>query len=335
MTLRFSLLLISALVLSACTSPSSTQEQPRMMEQTPHPANLQPELVLDAQAQLGEGALWHQKEQRLYWIDIEGKKLHLYNPATGQDREIPVGARIGTVVPAQDGQALVALQNGIHLLHLDSEKLTLVANPLKGAAGFRFNDGKVDPAGRFWVGSMHLQSKQGVAALYRLNHDGTVQKVLSDITISNGIVWSANRKTMYYIDTPTLTIKAYDYDDTTGDLSNPRVAVEVPEEAGFPDGMSIDAEGKLWVAHWGGHSVIRWNPDNGRMMQKVELPVPNVTSCAFGGENLDVLYITTAREGLSAEELQEYPLSGGLFRVSPGVRGVPTNFFQGSLPGGQ
>ena len=335
MTREISLLLIFALALPACTTQSSTQEQPAMMEQTSLPANLQPALVLNAQAQLGEGALWHQKEQLLYWVDIEGKELHLYDPATGQDREIPVGARIGTVVPTQDGQALVALQNGIHLLHLDSEKLTLVDNPLRGTPSLRFNDGKVDPAGRFWVGSMHLDGKKNAAALYRLNHDGTVQQVLDDISISNGIVWSANRKTMYYIDTPTRTIKAYDYDDATGDLSNPRVVVEVPEEAGFPDGMSIDAEGKLWVAHYGGHSVIRWDPNNGRMMQKVELPAPNVTSCAFGGENLDVLYITTAREGLSEEQLREYPLSGGLFRVSPGVRGVPTNFYRGTLPGEQ
>jgi sugar lactone lactonase YvrE len=301
------------------------------MKQTPELATQQPELVLDAKARLGEGALWHSGEQRLYWVDIEGKELHLYDPATGQDRVIPVGERIGTVVPTQDGQALVALQNGIHLLHLESEKLSLVANPLE-SPDIRFNDGKVDPAGRFWVGSVHLEAKEDAAALYRLDPDGTVQQVLEGITISNGIVWTADKKTMYYIDTPTLKIMAYNYDDATGDLSNPRVAVEVPEGSGSPDGMSIDAEGKLWVAHWGGHGVNRWNPDNGELMQKVRLPAPHVTSCAFGGENLETLYITTAREGLSEEQLQEYPLSGGLFRVQPGVRGVPAFLFQGSLP---
>lgn len=301
------------------------------MEQASEPSAQQPKLILDAKAQLGEGALWHEGAQRLYWVDIEGKKLHLYDPATHQDREIPVGERIGTVVPTQEGNALVALQNGIHLLNLDSEKLSLVANPLEGTPNIRFNDGKCDPAGRFWVGSMDLDEKKNVAALYRINHDGSVKKMLGDITISNGIVWSADKKTMYYIDSPTHKVMAYDYDDASGDLSNPRVAVQVPQEAGSPDGMAIDAEDKLWIAHWGGSSVVCWNPHNGEMMRRIELPAPHVTSCAFGGENLETLYMTTARQGLDSDQLEQYPLSGGLFMIKPGVQGVPAHFFQGSL----
>ncbi|CAN5919839.1 SMP-30/gluconolactonase/LRE family protein [soil metagenome] len=300
------------------------------MENT-SPANfLQAELVLDAKAELGEGAFWHPQEQRLYWVDIEGKKLHLYDPATGQDRTIDVGERIGTVVPTPDGKALVALQNGIHLLHLGTEELTLIANPLE-SEDIRFNDGKCDPAGRFWVGSMHLEQEENAAALYRMNLDGSVQKILSGKTISNGIVWTADRKTMYYIDTPTRQVTAYDYDHATGDISNPRVAVEVPEEAGNPDGMAIDAEDKLWVAHYGGHAVIRYDPETGERMQKIELSAPNVTSCAFGGEDLDTLYITTAREGMDEGELEKYPQSGGLFWVKPGVRGAVFTLFKGSL----
>jgi sugar lactone lactonase YvrE len=300
------------------------------MKEASEPAALPSELVLDAKAQLGEGALWHEGEQRLYWVDIEGKKLHIYTPATGEDREIPVGERIGTVVPTGDGQVLVALQNGIHLLHPDTGKLMLTENPLP-EKDIRFNDGKCDPAGRFWVGSMHLEQKENAAALYRKNLDGTVTKILSDITVSNGIVWTEDRQTMYYIDSPTMQIKAYDYDHDTGDISNPRVVVEVPEDAGVPDGMAIDAEGKLWVAHWGGKAVIRWNPDDGQLMQKINVPAPHVTSCAFGGDTLETLYITTAREELDEEQLENYPQSGGLFKAKPGVKGLPTYVFRGAL----
>jgi sugar lactone lactonase YvrE len=296
------------------------------MEKTSDTAAGQPELVLDAKAELGEGAFWHEQEQRLYWVDIEGRKLHLFDPATGQDRAIDVGERIGTVVPTQDGKALVALQNGIHLLQLDTEELTLIANPLE-SKDIRFNDGKCDPAGRFWVGSMHLEQKENAAALYRMEHDGSVKKVLSGKTISNGIVWTADQKTMYYIDTPTRQVMAYDYDPATGDISNPRVAVEVPEEAGSPDGMAIDAEDKVWVAHHGGHAVIRYDPETGERMQKIEVPAPNVTSCAFGGENLETLYITTSREGMDEDELEKYPQSGGLFRVKLRVRGAAFDLF--------
>lgn len=300
------------------------------MEETPQNTSLQAEMVLDAKATLGEGAFWHEGEQRLYWVDIEGRKLHLFDPATGQDREIAVGERIGTVVPTQDGNALVALQNGIHLLRLDTEELTLIANPLE-SGDIRFNDGKCDPAGRFWVGSMHLEQQENAAALYRMDHDGSVKKILSDKTISNGIVWTSDKKIMYYIDTPTRQVTAYDYDHATGDISNHRVAVEVPEGAGNPDGMAIDAEDKVWVAHYGGHAVIRYNPETGERMQKIEVPAPNVTSCAFGGDNLDTLYITTAREGMDEEGLKKYPQSGGLFRVKPGVRGAVFTLFKGSL----
>ncbi|GAA4397387.1 SMP-30/gluconolactonase/LRE family protein [Nibrella viscosa] len=291
---------------------------------------LQPELVLDAKATLGEGSLWHPLEQKLYWVDIEGKALHIFDPATRHDMSFLVGERIGTVVPVLSGGVLVALRSGIYHLSTDTGELNLITQPLTDP-NIRFNDGKCDPAGRFWVGSMHLEQIEGAASLYRLDTDKDVQVMLTDVTISNGIVWTSDRKTMYYIDTPTGTVQAFDYNEQTGDISNPRPAIGIHESEGYPDGMTIDADDKLWIAHYGGGCVTRWNPVTGEQLQKVTVPVPNTTSCAFGGENLDTLYITTAREGLSKEQLAEFPGSGGIFAVKPGVQGVPAHFWLGSL----
>jgi sugar lactone lactonase YvrE len=284
------------------------------------------ELVLVAQATLGEGSLWHPIEKKLYWIDIEGKTLHIYDPKSSKDEIIPVGERIGTVVPIKGGGVLVALQNGIHKLDTKTGQLEFLNNPLPDA-NFRFNDGKCDPSGRFWVGSMAMDSRKQKAALYRFDGDKTIREMRDSVTISNGIVWTADKKTMYYNDTPTLSVQAFDYDDKTGSISNGRVAIKIPRGMGAPDGMSIDAEGKLWVALWGGYCVARFDPLTGELMQKISVPAPHVSSCAFGGENLETLYITTARAWVSEEKLKEFPLSGGLFAVKPGVRGVPALFY--------
>jgi sugar lactone lactonase YvrE len=292
------------------------------------PKSLQAEILFDAKARLGEGSFWHPEQNKLWWVNIEGKEFHIFDPATGEDRKYGVGARIGTVVPDTEGKAIVALQNGIHQLNLETEELKLIVNPLKEKENLRFNDGKCDPSGRFWVGSMDLDEEESIASLYKMDHDGSVKEMLKHVTISNGIVWTTDRKTMYYIDTPTLKVKAFDYDDSSGEITNNRTAVDIPEEVGNPDGMAIDTEGKLWVAHWGGFCVARWDPDSGELLQKIEVPAPQVTSCAFGGKDLDILYITTAREGMSDEKLKEFPHSGGIFSAKPGVKGLPFYFYK-------
>lgn len=284
-------------------------------------------LILDAQAMLGEGAIWQPAEKKLYWIDIEGKALHIFDPVSTEDKVFPVGERIGTVVPVAGGGALVALQNGIHRIDTKTGKLQFVINPLPDA-NLRFNDGKVDPSGRFWVGSLALDSRRRGASLYRFDPDGTIHTMLDSVSISNGIVWSADKKTMYYNDTPTMTVQAFDYDDKTGDISNGRIAVRIPKGIGAPDGMTIDKEGKLWVALWGGGCVARFDPMTGELLQKINVPAPNVSSCAFGGDNLETLYITTARAGMTPDKLKEFPHSGGLFAVRPGVKGVPAFFYR-------
>jgi sugar lactone lactonase YvrE len=228
------------------------------------------------------------------------------------------------------GGALVALQNGIQSINTKTGKLHFIANPLPDT-NLRFNDGKCDPSGRFWVGTLALDNRRRGAVLYRFDKDKSIHLMLDSVSISNGIVWTADKKTMYYNDTPTGTIQGFDYDDKTGAISNRRVVVRIPRGMGSPDGMTIDAEGNLWVALWGGGAVGKFNPATGELLQKVVVPAPNVSSCAFGGDNLETLYITTARAWVNADKLATFPLSGGLFSVKPGVRGVPAEFYKGKL----
>ncbi len=289
-----------------------------------------PVLIVDAKAALGEGAIWNAAQQELYWINIEGKELHVYRPATNQDIHFSTPTRPGTVVPYKKDEVLIALQNGIHRMNTATGKLTFIIDPIQDS-NIRFNDGKCDPAGRFWVGTMHLQYHKGAAVLYRMDRDGSVHQMLDSVTISNGIVWSQDKKTMYYIDTPTGTVEAFDYNDATGNISNRRVVVTVPPGMGSPDGMTIDSNGNLWTAMYGGYAVICWNPATGKMIQKIEVPAPNVTSCAFGGSDLKTLYITTARQGMKEDELAKYPAAGGLFSVPLDVAGVEAFFYKGSI----
>lgn len=288
------------------------------------------ELVLDAEATLGEGHLWHYKEQVLYWVDIEGKELHIFDPETKKDTCFSVGERIGTVVPVAKGGALVALQNGIHHIDTKTGKLTFINDPIK-ESDIRFNDGKCDPAGRFWVGTMALDTRKGAAVLYRMNTDGSIHQVLDNLTVSNGIMWSADNKTMYFTDTPTQKIEAFDYDLKSGEISNRRTVVNIPNEEGSPDGMTLDAEGNIWAALHGGGAVACYDPATGNQLQKVKVDCPQTTSCAFGGKHLDTLYISTAKDGLADEQLKAYPNSGGMFAAKPGVKGVAANFYEGDM----
>lgn len=287
---------------------------------------MQAESILHAQAALGEGALWNPETAELYWVDIEGRALHVFDPATGHDRRYPVGKRIGTVVPRRNGKALVALQTGIHEIDLNTGHLTRLADPVTDE-NLRFNDGKCDPAGRFWVGTFDLLGRAHAGTLYRFDPDGRTHVMLRRVTNSNGLAWSLDHRTLYYIDTPTLAVQAFDYDNATGNIANPRVVVRIPEGPGKPDGMTIDAEGQLWVALWGAGRVHRYDPGTGALRQVVTVPAPFTSSCAFGGEGLETLFITTARGGLTPQQAAEFPLSGDVFAVRPGVAGVPACFF--------
>lgn len=291
---------------------------------------MEPELILDVKAVLGEGPVWLAGEGRLAWVDITACALHILDPATGRDRVIPTGAVIGAAAPRASGGMIAALQTGFVFIDTATGLVTPICDPESDLPGNRFNDGKCGPGGRFWAGSCSLNCDvPGAGTLYCLDRDLTARKVLGDLTISNGLTWSADHKTMYFIDTPTFEIWAFDYEIETGAIGNRRVAVSVPEDAGFPDGMTIDAEGALWVAHWGASSVCRWDPGSGEKLEEIRFPVTNVSCCTFGGPDLDVMYVTSARGGLDERELEAQPLAGGVFQVKPGVRGTETWEFAG------
>lgn len=225
---------------------------------------------------------------------------------------------------------LVALEDGIYHYDIKTDSISFIVNPVENSFEIRFNDGKCDPAGRLWAGTMSLTGKKNAGALYCLNNNGDIENKIDSVSISNGIVWSPDNKKMYYIDTPTGKVKEYSYDKTTGEISFLRDAVVIPPDMGHPDGMTIDSKGNLWIALWGGSAVVCWNPDNGKLLCKINVPVLNVTSCAFGGENLETLFITTAGLGIPQDELEKYPYGGGLFKADPGVKGIPAYFYKGS-----
>jgi len=286
---------------------------------------LKADLLLNTSSVLGEGAIWNHQDEMLYWVDIEQKQLHWLEPISQKHETISFEKKISTVVPTLKGALLIALEDGIYNYNTSTQELNLIQpNPENSSTGNRFNDGKCDPSGRFWVGTLGNNES---AALYRLDADYKFHTILTGITNSNGILWSPDNQTMYHIDTPTYEVKAYEFDNNTGQISNCRTAITVPKHMGYPDGATIDSEGMIWIALWGGYSVSRWDPNTGELISMVTVDSKNVSSCAFGGKNLDTLYITTAKTQVSPEALNEHPYSGGLFVVKPGVKGIKANLF--------
>jgi sugar lactone lactonase YvrE len=287
------------------------------------------QLVVDAKAILGEGPCWDGGRNLLYWVDITGNKLHIHDSVAHTNRVIEVDQSPGAVVLRRSGGAVLAMKDGFYALDLETEQLTLLAKPDGEPPSNRFNDGKCDAAGRLWAGTMPLQGGDPVGSLYCLKPELQIIHVFGGVCCSNGIAWSPDNHTMYYIDSPTRQIVAFDYDLQQGSVASKRVVVQIPVGEGVPDGMTIDAEGMLWVAQWDGWQVSRWNPHNGNRLEQIRLPAARVTSCTFGGAGLDELYITTARSGLDEKELAEQPLAGGLFKIKTDVSGRESQVFNG------
>lgn len=287
------------------------------------------ECVYEAKAQLGEGPSWLPKLKQLLWVDIEKSRVHLFDPATRTNRTFEVGSHVGCAVPGANGNLFIAGAKGFAELIPGTGEVRPIVHPEAHLPGNRFNDGKADPAGRFWAGSLPYAEKDPEGALYVLDEHRRAHPVLRDIRISNGLAWSADHRTMYYIDTPTMRVDAFDFDPATSGISNRRTVIRVPEGVGYPDGMTIDREGMLWIGMWDGWAVLRWDPKTGRQIAKIELPVARVTACCFGGDQLDELYLTTASTRLDAAALARQPLAGALFRVKPGVGGFAPFEYRG------
>jgi sugar lactone lactonase YvrE len=283
-------------------------------------------LVLDARAELGEGPRWDARGQRLLWADIMSGRVHAFLPATASCRSVDVGRPVGALTVAADGGVVLAMAGGFARLDWESGQTRMLAAVEEDRPLSRMNDGACDPAGRFWAGTMALDEGPGAGALYRLDSDLTVHTLLTGVTISNGIDWSPDARRMYYVDSPTRRIDVFDFDLASGAIGNRRPLVEVPDGAGTPDGLTVDAAGFVWLALWGGSALRRYAPD-GALERTVPLPVSHPTSCAFGGADLDELYVTSARRPLTPEERARQPMAGGLLRLRPGVVGRPAHLF--------
>ena len=277
---------------------------------------------------LAEGPYWHTDRQSFFWVDIDGKKFHEYEWNGGKTREWQLDHRVSLVVESEnDDHLILAVQGGLAEFDLHTGKFEWLLNIEKEIPMNRTNDGGCDPAGRLWIGTMHRQYEKGNGSLYSVEHDLSVKKRLDNITISNGIVWSQDGKRMYFIDSPTQNVQSFLFNTETGDLQFEKIAISINKKIGTPDGACMDEEGMLWIAQWDGFGVYRWNPVTGMMLDKIDLPVPQVSSCAFGGGNLDHLLITTARENMNHGDLKRYPLSGSVFIAKPGVKGMPVHKF--------
>jgi sugar lactone lactonase YvrE len=290
-------------------------------------ATLTPELVFDAHAVLGEGPVWDRRTGALVWVDIERHLVHVTRP-DGDDRTFDVGQRVGVAVPRAQGGFVLGVQDGFSALDLESGAVESIASVETDLPDNRMNDGKCDPQGRFWAGTMAVDDTPERGALYRLDRDHTVTRMVERVTISNGLAWTADGTTMYFIDTPTQRVDAFDFDPDTGALSNRRPFAEIDPADGSPDGMTIDAQDCLWVALWGGSTVRRYDPE-GHLDGIVELPTSLITSCTFAGDNFEDLYITSATVALDDEQRRAQPHAGGLFRCRPGASGVAPDPFAG------
>ena len=284
--------------------------------------------VLDARASLGECPTWSAREQVLYWVDINEPALHRFDPRTGLDRTMPMPASIGSFALRERGGFVVALRTGIFLADADGRIERKVADAPYDPHHHRFNDGRCDPRGRFLVGTMNENRDAASAALYRLDPDFSLHRLLGDITISNGLAWSPDGRTMYHADTPAHVVRAYEYDEATGTPRAGRIFARWLGETDRPDGASVDSAGDYWVAFYRGGKVMQLSP-RGDLVREHALPAMCPTMPAFGGADLCTLYVTSARQERAPEELARLPRSGGLFTLPVQVAGLPEPCFAG------
>jgi sugar lactone lactonase YvrE len=278
--------------------------------------------VQQANAILGEGPSWDPRKQALYWIDIRRPAVFRFEAGLGQTGHWPLPLPVGCVAPVHPENRLVfADANGFGFLELETGAIARIADPESHLPGNRFNDGKVDRAGRLWAGTIDDRCIEPVGSLYRLDRDGMVSRMATGFICSNGLGWSPDNRTMYFTDSMVRTIWAYEFDLASGELGERRVFAKLPRDDGVPDGLTVDREGFVWSAIWDGWRVIRYAPD-GSVDKEVRMPVQRPSSCMFGGPDLTTLYITSACVELDRNALKSGPLAGALFTLECDVGGL-------------
>jgi sugar lactone lactonase YvrE len=278
------------------------------------------------ECELGEGPRWDPDGHRLLFVDVLAGRLHAASPGSELVFTHDVGQALGAVNRTDMGGLVLAMRDGIYLSDAGGSGIRLMAPVEADRPELRMNDAACDPAGRLWAGTMAFDATPDVGTLYRIDVHGSVVPVLAGLSISNGLGWSPDARLMYFIDSPTCRIDVLDYDLTTGTPMNRRPLAHIDDTPGVPDGMTVDDEGGIWVALWGGAQIRRYSPD-GRVTDIVDLPVDQPTSCTFGGDAGDILFITTARLGLTDEQLAITPLAGSVLACRPGYRGDPAPTF--------
>ena len=282
------------------------------------------ELIFDGRHDLAEGPVW--RNECLWWVNITAGELNRLDPATGIHEQRRLGGNTGCATPCEDGRWLVARDRELLWLDWSSGAMTSFCAVEPEKSQNRFNDGQCDSRGRLWIGTMDKQAAGAVGAFYVIDAGHKPRRVLDHLTISNGMAWSLDDRMFYFTDTATNRVDVFDFDSGNGDISNRRALATFPPEE-FPDGMTLDAKGNLWVALWGAAAVVCLDGQTGRELRRIRVPVSQPSSCTFGGPQLDELFITTARAGLSAAALEREPHAGGIFRVRPGVCGFPARSF--------
>jgi sugar lactone lactonase YvrE len=270
--------------------------------------------------------LWVPGEQALYWVDIKGRKIFRLDEK-GELSQWPTPFQVGSIALRAEGGFIAGTDQGIAEINLSTGRLDVLFNPEENLPHNRFNDGKVDRQGRFWAGTMDDRERGSAGTLYRIDPNLRCTAIDTGYGITNGPAFSPDGRVMYHSDTARRVTYAFDV-DAKGNASNRRIFLQFGEGDGYPDGMTVDSEGCLWIAFWGGWCVRRFSPA-GEMLRTVEVPVEQPSSCAFGGPNLDRLYVTSATKDLDETALAMQPKAGGLFMLTPGVRGLEEASFAG------